>query len=178
MKDVGCVYVDIGVESFDKKVLDYVRKGISPGDQINAILLLKKVGIQPKLNILLGASPFQNIKDIRWTLKVLKMLDIDFVSFGIVAPHPSLEFYKIVKKNKWFVTESKDWEGVDPYNQGIVDFPEMSHEELELLVKWSYRSYYLRPYYIYKRIKNLRSLRELVEDTKIAFKLFVRRRLV
>lgn len=178
MKDAGCVYVDIGVESFDKKVLDYVRKGITPGDQINAIMLLKKVGIQPKLNILLGASPLQTEKDIKWTIKVLKMLDIDFVSFGIVAPHPSLDFYKIVKKNKWFTTKSKDWVGIDPYNQGIIDFPEISHERLEMLVKWSYRAYYLRPYYIIKRLRNLRSVRELFEDAKIAFKLFFRRRVI
>ena len=178
MSDAGCVYVDIGVESFDKKVLDYVRKGISPGDQINAILLLKKVGIQPKLNILLGASPLQTEEDIRWTIEILKNLNIDFVSFGIVAPHPSIEFYNIVKKNKWFTTKSRDWEGVDPYSEGIVDFPNMTHERLEMLVKWSYRAYYLRPQYIYRRLKNLKSFRELFEDAKIAFKLFFRRRLI
>jgi len=178
MKDAGCVYVDIGVESFDKKVLDYVRKGIAPGEQINAIMLMKKVGIQPKINILLGASPLQNENDIKWTVHVLKMLDIDFVSFGIVAPHPSIEFYKTVKKNKWFTTPSKDWEGVDPYSQGIVDFPEISHERLEMLVKWSYRAYYLRPYYIIKRLRNLKSFKELFEDIKIAFKLFFRRRVI
>ncbi|MBN2203310.1 MAG: radical SAM protein [Candidatus Aenigmarchaeota archaeon] len=178
MRDSGCMYVDIGVESFDKKVLDYVRKGTTPGAQMNAIILLKKVGIQPKINILLGASPLQTVDDIRWTVKILKMLDIDFVSFGIVAPHPSLEFYKIVKKNKWFTTKSGDWEGIDPYNTGIVDFPEMTHEQLEYLVKWCYRVYYLRPYYIFKRLRNLKSVRELFEDAKIAFKLFFRRRVL
>jgi radical SAM superfamily enzyme YgiQ (UPF0313 family) len=173
MKDSGCVYVDIGVESFDKKILDYVRKGISPGDQINAILLLKKVGINPKINILLGASPLQNEKDIKWTVEILKELDINFVSFGVVAPHPAIDFYKIVKKNKWFATSSRDWVGVDPYNEAIVDFPDMSHDKLVKLVKWSYRAYYLRPSYIWKRIKSLKSLSELLEDIKIAFRLFV-----
>jgi len=178
MKDAGCVYVDIGVESFDNKVLNYVRKGITPGDQINAILLLKKVGIQPKINILLGASPLQTERDIRWTVEILKKLDIDFVSFGIVAPHPAIEFYKVVKKNNWFTTPSNDWEGVDPYNEGIVNFPGMPHEKLEMLVKWSYRTYYLRPYYIFKRLRNLRSFNEFFEDIKIAFKLFIRRRVI
>lgn len=174
MKDSGCVYVDIGVESFDKKVLDYVRKGINPGDQINAIMLLKKVGIEPKINILLGASPLQNERDIRWTVEVIKILDIDFVSFGIVAPHPAIDFYKIVKKNRWFSTKSNDWVGIDPYNQGIIDFPNISHEKLEELVRWSYKTYYLRPHYILKRLRNLQSPREFVENIKIAFRLFIR----
>ena len=90
----------------------------------------------------------------------------------------SIEFYNIVKKNKWFTTKSRDWEGVDPYSEGIVDFPNMTHERLEMLVKWSYRAYYLRPQYIYRRLKNLKSFRELFEDAKIAFKLFFRRRLI
>jgi anaerobic magnesium-protoporphyrin IX monomethyl ester cyclase len=178
MKDAGCVYIDIGVESFDEKILNYIRKGITPGQEINAILLMKKVGIEPKVNILLGAAPMQNIKDIKWTVDILKKLDINFVSFGIVAPHPALDFYKIVKKNKWFTTASNDWVGVDPYSQGIVDYPEMTHEQLEKLVRWSYRTYYLRPYYIYQRLVSIRSFRELLEDTKIAFKLFVHRRIV
>jgi len=174
MKEAGCVYVDIGVESFDKKVLDYVRKGTTPGKQINAILLLKKVGIEPKINILLGASPLQNEKDIKWTVEILKMLDIDFVSFGIVAPHPSIDFYNIVKKKKWFTTPSKDWVGMDPYAEAIVDFPNISHEKLIELVRWSYKEYYLRPSYIWKRLKNLKNLSELFENIKIAFRLFIR----
>jgi anaerobic magnesium-protoporphyrin IX monomethyl ester cyclase len=174
MKDAGCVYIDIGVESFDRKTLDYVRKGLTPGDQFNAIILMKKVGIEPKVNILWGVSPYQTEEDIKWTVKILKMLDIDFVSFGVVAPHPSVDFYKIVKKNKWFATKSRDWEGIDPYAQGIIDFPGMKHQRFEELVKWSYREYYLRPSYIMKRIRKLSSPREFFEDLKIAFKLFFR----
>lgn len=174
MKDAGCVYVDIGVESFDKKVLDYVRKGTTPSQQINAIILLKKVGIEPKVNILLGASPLQTEKDIKWTVEVLKTLDIDFVSFGVVAPHPSIDFYKIVKENGWFATPSKDWVGVDPYTEAIVNFPDMPHERLEKLVRWCYKEYYLRPSYILKRLKKVRSLNELFKNMGIAFRLFIR----
>jgi len=102
------------------------------------------------------------------------MLDIDFVSFGIVAPHPSIDFYNIVKKKKWFTTPSKDWVGMDPYAEAIVDFPNISHEKLIELVRWSYKEYYLRPSYIWKRLKNLKNLSELFENIKIAFRLFIR----
>lgn len=175
MKRAGCKYIDIGIESFDQKVLDYVKKDTSVGEQINAILLLKKVGIEPKINILLGASPFQTEEDIKWTVKILKMLDIDYVSFGIVVPHPATEFYKIIRGKGWFATQSKDFEPIDPYVEAIVDFPEISHEKLQKLVRWCYRAYYLSPTYIWKRLKNLRTFKEFLENIRAAWNLFVRR---
>lgn len=175
MKKAGCVYVDIGVESFNQKVLDYVQKDITVGEQFNAILLLKKVGIEPKINILLGASPLQTEEDIKWTVKILKMLDIEFVSFGVVIPHPGTEFYKTVKEQGWFATFSKDFEPVDPYVDAIVDFPDMSHERLKKLVKWCYRAHYLRVTYILKKLAKIRGFNELIENIKSAWNLFIRK---
>jgi len=172
MKEAGCVYVDIGVESFSKEVLDYVKKDATPGEQFNAILLLKKVGIEPKVNILLGASPLQTKEDIMWTLEVLKKLDVDFVSFSIVTPHPMTEYYRIIKENKWFANPSGDWVGVDPYREAEINLPSMSREELKEMVKKCYREYYLRPSYIWKRLKKIRSLREFIENIKTGIRLF------
>jgi radical SAM superfamily enzyme YgiQ (UPF0313 family) len=175
MKKAGCVYVDIGVESFNQKVLDYVQKDTSVGEQFNAILLLKKVGIEPKINILLGASPLQTEEDIKWTVEILKMFNIEFVSFGVVIPHPGIEFYKTVKEEGWFSTSSKDFEPVDPYADATVDFPNMSHERLEKLVKWAYRAHYLRLSYILKRLTKIRSFNELIENIKSVWNLFIRK---
>lgn len=175
MKEAGFVYCDIGVESFNQKILDYMKKDVKAGDIFNAILLLKKNGIEPKINVLLGACPFETEEDIKWTVEVLKMLDIDVVSFGIVIPHPQTEFYEIVKKNNWFATESKDFEPVDPYREATVNLPNMDHEKLQKLVRWCYRSYYLRPEYIFRRFISIRSLRELTENIKTALNLFIRK---
>jgi radical SAM superfamily enzyme YgiQ (UPF0313 family) len=169
MKDAGCKYIDLGVESFDNEVLKYMKKGITSETQIDAIKTIKRVCIEPKINILLG-FPQQTEKDIKNTVELLKKLDIDFVSFGIITPHPMTEYYKIVKKNKWMTTP--DWVGTDPYKNGILNLPNMSQKKLQKMVSWCYKSYYLRPGYVLKRIYRLRSFGEFVEDIKAAIRLF------
>jgi radical SAM superfamily enzyme YgiQ (UPF0313 family) len=175
MKESGCRYVDIGIESFDQKVLDYVKKDLKVGDNFNAIVMLQRAGIEPKVNILLGASPLQDADSIKWTVEVLKKLDINYVSFGIVTPHPATDFYYMVEKEGWFGTKSKDWVGTDTYSEGIVDFPNMNHEELKKWVSWCYKEYYLRPSYIFKRLISTKSFRQLMEQATTAKNLMFRR---
>ena len=171
MKRAGCVWVDIGVESFDQRVLDYVQKDTKVGDQLNAIILLKKVGIEPKVNILIGACPYETESDVMWMLEVLKNLDVRFVSFAVAIPHPNTEYYNIVKKNKWFATKSKDFEPVDPTKQVIISLPNMNAKKLQELVSTAYRSYYFRPSYILKTLRRTTSLRALKENAGVAWRL-------
>lgn len=172
MADAGCVYIDIGAESFDQRVLDYVHKDVKVGDIFNAIFLLKKHGIDPKVNILFGTSPYETEKSVKWTVRMLKELNIDWVSFDVTIPHPNTEFYNIVKKNKWFATKSKDFEPVDVIRDATVDFPNLKHKDLQRLVKWSYREYYLRPQYIWKRLSKVRSFQDFKELVLTSWRLF------
>jgi len=173
MKKAGCVYVDIGVESFDQKVLDYVKKDIRVEVIMTAVEKLKKAGIEPKINILIGASPLQTRNDLKQTVDILKKMDVKTVSFSIVIPHPMTRFYQMVREQEWFATRSGDFEPADTYREGTVNFPELSHADLEQMVKWAYRKFYLRPGYVWKRLKEVGSLRQLVEMSRSAIKLFV-----
>jgi radical SAM superfamily enzyme YgiQ (UPF0313 family) len=172
MSAAGCVYVDIGAESFDQKVLDFVHKDLKVGDIFNAIFLLKKYGIDPKINILFGTSPYETEESIKWTVRMLKELNIEWVSFDVTIPHPNTEFYKIVKNNNWFATKSKDFEPVDVIREATVNFPNLNHDKLRELVKWAYREYYLRPQYIWKRLSKVRGFQDFKELVQTAWRLF------
>lgn len=171
MKEAGCKYIDIGVESFNQKILDYIKKDTTPGEIFNAILLMKKVGIKPKINILLGCCPFQTKEDLDYTIEVLKRLDVGLVSFSIVTPHPMTEYYKIVKKNEWFV--NTDWKGVDPYREAEISLPGMSNDELKEMIDYCYRKYYINLPFIFKRLSKIRSFRELKDNIKMFWRLFI-----
>ena len=174
LSEAGAVFCDIGVESFSQEVLDYIHKDVTAGQQINAILLLQKYGIEPKINILIGVSSLETEENILETVEILKKLNIRWVSFGIATSHPMTELYKITKENNWFATESGDWIGTDPYREGIVDFPNLSHEKLEKLVRECYRRFYLRPYVIWENVKEISNLRILKEKIKSFLNLFGR----
>jgi hypothetical protein len=157
--------------------LNYVNKGLKVEDNISAILKIQKHKMEPKVNLLLGAAPMQDEKTIKKDVEVLKSLNVKNVQFGIVNPHPATQMYNIVKQEGWFkgfATNTGQWKGIDTYREGIVDFPDMPHEKLEKLVKWCYRSYYLRPVYILSRLKEIRSLRQFVEYSKTAYNLIFR----
>ena len=172
MADAGCTYVDIGVESFDQKVLDYVKKDTKVSEIFDAIRLLKKYNVDPKINILFGVCPYETEESIKQTVKILKGLDLIWVNFGVAIPHPNTDFYKIIKKNKWFGTKSRDYVPVDPYRDATVNLPNLSSKDYKRLVRWAYRSYFLRPSYLWKKLKDIKSFRELKENLKSAWKLF------
>jgi len=164
MKRAGAVSCDIGVESFEQSVLNDVKKGIKVGDIYEAIFLLHKVGITPKINILLGASKYQTEESIKWTVKVLKYLPVEIVSFAVVIPHPWTEFGRMVEQTGQISTKTGKFRPDDPYTSSQVDFPNLSHDQLQKLVRWCYRSYYIRPSFIWRRIKRIRSPSDLIEN--------------
>ena len=93
----GCRYIDLGVESFDDDILEYVHKGIRCEDIYRAVELLKKYKVPVKLNILIGCSPLETEATVRHTLHEAKRLDVDQVMFNIVSPFPGTEYYDICK---------------------------------------------------------------------------------
>lgn len=172
LKRAGCAYVDIGVESFSQNILNDVGKGLKVGDVYDAIFLLKKISIEPKINILLGCSSLQTEGDIKWTVEVLKTLKVGPVSFGIVTPHPSTEYYKTIKEHEWFTNPEGDWRGVDPYKEAEINLPNLNKKKLEELVSWCYKEYYLRLSYILQVMSHIESFGEFLGKTKIAWRLF------
>jgi radical SAM superfamily enzyme YgiQ (UPF0313 family) len=176
MAESGCTYVDVGVESLDQRVLDYVKKDMKLEDNFRAIKLLKNNGIQPKVNILLGACPLETEEMIKDTVEKIIKMDLDYVTFAIVLPHPQTEFYKICKENKWFVTETKDYRPASPLEKGTISFPGgLSSKDYERLLRWCYKHYYLRLGYILKKLKQIKSWRELKETLNVFWNLIMNR---
>jgi radical SAM superfamily enzyme YgiQ (UPF0313 family) len=172
MAKAGCVYIDIGVESFDQRALDYIHKDLTAEQILTAIQLLKKYNIEPKINILFGTYPYETEADIRRTVEVLKKMNIEYVTFSVLIPHPQTEFYKIAKSNGFFT--DGDFRPADPLRQATISYKYLGARDYERLVRWAYRSYYLRPSYIWKKLRKVRSFRELFDNIVTAWNLFRR----
>jgi radical SAM superfamily enzyme YgiQ (UPF0313 family) len=156
MADAGCAYVDLGAESFDQKVLDAVKKGISVGETERAVRILKKCGIAVELNILIGATPEDSEESIAATLRELKRLDVDYALFSIANPFPGTDFYEAAKANGWLVHGG--YVPVDPARNGIISYPHLSKERMEEIVARAYREYYLTPKALWRELRKTRSL--------------------
>lgn len=172
MAEAGCLYVDLGAESFDAEILDAVRKDMLPLDTQNAVKILKKYGIHVELNILFGATPKETVETIKNTLRMVKRLNPDYVLFSIANPFPGTDFYYAAKKEGWMVYG--DYVPVDPSRNAIISYPHLSKQKLERLVSYAYFSFYFNPRYMLRQILSVRSFNDLVNKIKTALR-FIKR---
>lgn len=151
----GCKYIDLGVESFDDRILEYIKKGITSADIYRAIALLKKYKVPVKLNVLIGSCPLETKETLRHTLREAKRLNVDQVMFNIVSPFPGTEFYTMAKENGWLTTP--DYVPTDVQRESILNFPELSARDMERILYRNNLSFFLSPRLIWKQLKRFRS---------------------
>jgi anaerobic magnesium-protoporphyrin IX monomethyl ester cyclase len=169
----GCVSIDIGVESFRQKVLDYIRKDLEAGTARKAVALLKRHGIDPKLNLMFGTCPEETEEDIAYTVKEAKKLGIDNVMFSVATPFKGTEFYHFCK-SRGYLTDDSDY--INPLGKSVISYPGLKGRDLERLQRKAYRTFYLRPGFMLKRLRRCASWRRLKEDLRVALELFFQKR--
>ncbi len=163
--DSGCLYVDLGVESFDDEILKFIKKGITSEQIYEAIHLLKKYRVPVKLNILIGTSPLETKKTLKDTLRKAKALKVDQVMFNIVSPFPGTEFYRMAKDNGWITTG--DYVPTDVQRNSILSYPHLTDKEMEKILYWNNISYFLSPHFIFTQIKRFSNFKEFLYALKV-----------
>ncbi len=161
MAAAGCRSIDLGVESFDQRILDDVGKKVTVAQIRSAVTCIRAAGIEPKVNILFGASPLETEETIRETVAAAEALGTEFVLYGIAAPFPGTAFYDSAKKNHWFATPDNEYHPVDHSAESIIAYPHLSKDQLEQALSDAYRRHYFSPRYIAGQVRALRSLSDL-----------------
>lgn len=151
----GCRYVDLGVESFNDEILEYVHKGITSAQIYEAIRLLQKYKVPVKLNILIGTSPLETKETIKDTIRKAKKLHVDQLMINIVSPFPGTKFYHMALENGWL----KDgvYTPTDVQRESILNYPQLSNKDMEHLLFVSNLSYFLSPRFIWNQMRKFRS---------------------
>jgi len=172
MRDAGCERIHYGVESGNPEILEVLRKRITLDKAKEVFKATKDSGILTLAYFILG-SPTETKGQVMQTLDFAKKLDPDFVHFSVMTPYPATDLYRLglengVIKNDYWREFSKD---PTPDFVALVWDEVLSREELMELLKYSYKSFYLRPRYIVKRLLGIRSSGELFRYTKGAGKL-------
>jgi radical SAM superfamily enzyme YgiQ (UPF0313 family) len=155
MKKAGCWIIGFGIESGNQEMLDKMKKRAKLADAENAIALCKKYGIHTYGLFLIGL-PWETRQTVEETIAFAKKLNPSFLDFNIAYPLPGTEYYRIAKEMKLF-EESELSEG--DYARPIVRTLTMSTDELIQLRKKALLGFYLRPSYIFRTLKDIRSPR-------------------
>jgi len=169
MKKTGCQRIHYGVEAGTQKVLNAMKKCITLEQVEKAFKSTRKVGIKTLAYFMIG-SPQETRQDILETIKFAKKIKPDFVCFSITTPYPSTDLYSLGLKEKILPYDywKKFARNPQPDFVPLVWEKELSREELFALLKKAYHSFYLRPSYIFKKILQLRSAKDLASKAKAA----------
>jgi radical SAM superfamily enzyme YgiQ (UPF0313 family) len=87
MKEAGCKEIIYGIESYSQKILDSLHKGTTVKQNLHAMKLTKKAGIQTKAGIIVG-SPGETWETVEETKKGLRECPPDYWNISVFSPYP------------------------------------------------------------------------------------------
>lgn len=153
MGKAGCRLISWGIESGNEGILRHARKGAYPDKAERALIWAKKAGIMNWGYFIIGL-PGETKETIRDTIDFSKKLPLDIGLFHVAAPYPGTPFFFEVVKNDWF-REGTRWEHVDMDKGTVLDYGNLTAEELLYWQKRAFREWAFRPGPILTYIKML-----------------------
>ncbi|MFA5089609.1 MAG: radical SAM protein [Candidatus Omnitrophota bacterium] len=159
MKKAGCHSLIFGVETQNDEVLKKYNKMITAEDSKRAFRLCREAGINPSAYIIIGL-PGESKESIFESIKFVKELDAEYVSFSIATPRIGTKFREEVISNN--LVASDNLSGLD----SSLSFPMMGTKELTAQEIWEIRNYAIRSFYlnfsfIFRRLCRVSSFRDL-----------------
>ncbi len=143
MGRAGNWLISWGIESGNEQILKHARKGAYPDKAERALRWAKKAGIKNWGYFIIGL-PGETEETIRQTIEFAKRLPLDIALFHVAAPYPGTPFFFEVVENGWFRPGTR-WEQVDMDKGTVLDYPDLSAEQLLYWQKRAFREWALRP---------------------------------
>jgi anaerobic magnesium-protoporphyrin IX monomethyl ester cyclase len=155
MGKAGCWFISWGIESANEMVLKRARKGYKKEQAFKALQWAKAAGIKNWGYFIIGL-PGETEESIQETIAYSKALPLDIALFHIAAPYPGTPFFYDVVENGWFRPGTK-WEEVDMDKSTVLDYENLTAEQLEYWQKRATREWSLRPGPMLTFLKGLNS---------------------
>ncbi len=155
MGKAGCWLISWGIESANEIVLKKARKGYKKEQAFKALKWAKAAGIMNWGYFIIGL-PGETEDSIKETIAYSKDLPLDIALFHIAAPYPGTPFFYEVVENNWFRPGTK-WEEVDMDKSTVLDYENLTAEQMEYWQKRATREWSLRPGPILTFLKGLNS---------------------
>jgi radical SAM superfamily enzyme YgiQ (UPF0313 family) len=151
----GCWHISYGVESGNQAVLDAIRKQITVGQVRRAFAWTHEAGMEARGTFILG-FPGETPATMRETIELAIDIDADYAQFQLLTPYPGSALWEATHGDRCS----------DDLAQYTIWFPVyvpagMTAEELAQMQREAYRRFYLRPSYVLRRLRSIRSFADL-----------------
>ena len=170
MKESGCWMLAIGIESFNEKTRENMQKKLETDKITKAIRLLTETGIL-SFGFFIYGYPGETEKDMYETTRFACSLPLDYANFYPAVPYPGTAFYTKSMNNGYL--HSTSWDKME-YSSYIIKTKDLNEAIVKKAVSRAYRSFYMRPKFIYKHIKNIGPMNFFSSSIKYSLKYFVK----
>jgi radical SAM superfamily enzyme YgiQ (UPF0313 family) len=143
MGRAGCWMISWGIESGNEAILKRAAKGADPTKARQALTWAHQAGIKNWGYFIIGL-PGETEETIRQTIAFAKQLPLEIALFHIAAPYPGTPFFFEVVEKGWF-REGTRWEEVDMDKGTVLQYDNLSAEDLMYWQKRAFREWALRP---------------------------------
>lgn len=157
MKKAGCYQIMYGIENFNTDVLKGLQKSIKNTDAATVIRMTRKAGIRCRISLLVG-SPGDTPESVRENIRRACQLNPDILIVNITTPFPGTDLFdRALKEDRLLTT---DWSRYDG-QQAVMRIDGLSPAEVASAYRKMYRTFYLRPQYIFSQLIRVRTWLEL-----------------
>ncbi|MBQ2645060.1 radical SAM protein [bacterium] len=171
MKNSGCTLISFGIESGSQEILDKIGKKITKNQALQAVEMCKKLGIQTFTYYILGL-PWENETHIKETIDFSIKLDSDYVNYYTAVVFPGTRFYDYVIQNN--LGNLKDFY-INPYYYPCIATNYLSKDKVQQLNKYAVKKFYLRPKYIFRKLKEIKSFSQFKNYFKAGLAVFFKK---
>lgn len=163
MRAGGCHTLILGVESADDALLARYRKGYARADVAGAFQRVRAHGLRTVGTFVIGL-PEESEESLEATLQLALELELDFMSLNMAVPRFGTPFRAEALRNG-LADEHQlvmDQGGADAF----LETRTLSRERMLALKRSMVRRFYLRPSYLWRRLRSLRTWHELQSQVR------------
>lgn len=142
MRRAGCFKVEFGIESGDQEVLDYLGKGITPDQVLQAFRWARQAGLKTMAFVMLF-SPAETRASLQRTKRLVFAARPDLLQASFCTPYPGTRLAEECRKAGIHVSE--DWSRFVFLTGPVIDHPRFSREEMLAEQRRLLRGFYFHP---------------------------------
>jgi anaerobic magnesium-protoporphyrin IX monomethyl ester cyclase len=166
MKRAGCRALVVGYETGSREILKTIRKGVTLERMEAFAAAAKQADIQVHGDFIIGL-PGETKETIEETLQAALRLKPSTMQVSIAMPLPGTEFYDWLQKEGYLRSEDFGQYLTEQGAQNVLmDYPELSAQDMKDAMRHILARYYLRPGYIGGALKRI------AKDPREAVKFF------
>jgi len=161
MKRAGCRMLMVGFEFGTQEALDAVRKGTTLEQSVRLARESQRFGFTVHGCFMFGA-PGETMESALKTIEFAKSLPMDTVQFSGICAYPGIEIYEQARESGTLVPKTwREWVDESWEQVTVLNYPELSKEEIDRLIDRGLREFYLRPKQMLRMALALRSANDL-----------------